>query len=412
MFFYLLTLTCMSLMRFFSFIQMNVFDRDRYLAHINSFEGKSFYDQIAYGTSVVFNGVIYLIDFFVKNLDVSFTILNIISVILLGWIGGVIVYSNKSNYKWLNILFVPLFLLFWLNDEQVQWTNNDIFLSVIVLLIYLILFTPYKLINKTISLGVLLALLFSTRLYFSLVLVPAFAFCFIVFCIHKSITIKKVLVFIGVFCVGMLMFNFPSLIEKGKLSAYVKGGDYASYNTVGTLRMFDEHRVKLIRKEIYVESSSTEFVEEYKKLHNIKELPKGVLRFMIAYPVYYLKLFGLNVVNLSLYLFRRYAFLLILPLLSLYVNLKNDSIKAIFSKQQLPFMMFMISCFSLLLVLHTVIEFRWLDTIEFLIVFSIFKALHDLYKRKYKIKRLNIIVVLSLLLLTIFNVRTVINMFY
>lgn len=406
---YLLVFTIMSLTRFFSFIKLEMFDRDRYLSHLIRFENRSLYDQIAHGTSVVFNVFVYAINFFTHNLDSSFRILNIISVLLLGFIGGIIIYKNRDENKWLSYLFVPLFLLFWLNDEQVQWTNNDIFLSVIVLLIYLLIFTSYKVGNKAINLGVLFGLLFSTRLVFSMVILPAFAFCFFVFYINDLIKFKKIFVFTGTFIIVMFLLNIPSIIDNGKLSSYVKGGDYGSFNTVGTLRMFDENRVQIIRKEIYYESSSDEIVNEYIKKNKISNFPKNVFEFMITYPMYYLKLFALNILNILMFLFRRYAFLLIFPLLYFFVNFKKKKYKLFCDLDILPYIMFLTSCFFLLFVLHTVVEFRWLDTMEFLLIFSIYKSMQYLYNIKYKIRMLNTLLFTSLGLLVIFNLRTIIN---
>lgn len=409
---YLIVFAIMSLTRFFTFIQLKMFDRDGYLSHILRFENQSFYDEIAYGTSVVFNTFIYFINLFCNNLDSTFRILNIISIVLLGFLGGVIILKNRDEHKWLTFLFIPLFMLFWLNDEQVQWTNNDIFLSVIVLLIYLHLFTSYKLGNKALNLGVLFALLFSTRLEFSLVLFPSFILCLIVFYINKLIKVKNIFIFGVIFIITMLLLNWPSIIENGKLSSYVKGGDYGSFNTVGTLRMFDENKVQIIRKEIYLESTSDEYVKDYIEKQHIDDLPNNVFEFMVRYPIYYLKLFALNIINVFLFLFRRYTFLLIFPVLLFFQNFKKQKIKIFWNIEQLPFFMFLTSCFFLFFVLHTVVEYRWLDTIEFLLLFSIYKSMQQLYKMKYKIRMLNILLFTSLGLLIIFNLRTLINIIY
>lgn len=410
---YLLTLGIMSLLRFFTFLNMKMFDRDRYIYHINQFENQSFYDQIAYGTSTVFNAFIYVIDYFCKNLDTSFKILNVVSVIGLGTIGGVIIYKNKGKQKWITLLFLPVFMFLWLNDEQLHWTNNDIFLSVIVLLLYLVIFTVDIITNKiAIVLGLLFGIMYATRFEFSLVLLPAFIYCFIVLYLNKKIDIKKLMYVFMSFVITLSLINYPSINEHHKLSTYVKGGDYGSYNTVGTLRMFDENKVQLIRKEIYVESSSSEIVNEYQQKHQIEELPNNVFKFMVAYPWYYLKLYGLNIVNVFVFLFRRYALFVIFPFLFLYKKIKEQGVKSFYSLDQVPFLMFLISSFFLLFVLHTVIEFRWLDTIEFLIIFAIFRAIKYLYNISYKLKWLDRITVASLMLLSVFNLRTIINIFY
>jgi hypothetical protein len=405
---YLIVFAIMSLTRFFSFIQLKMFDRDGYLNHINRFEDQSFYDEIAYGTSVVFNAFIYFINYFHNNLDSSFRILNVISVVLLGLLGGIIIFKNRDEHKWLTFLFIPLFMLFWLNDEQVQWTNNDIFLSVIVLLIYLLLFTSYRLGNKAVNLGILFALLFSTRLEFSLVLIPSFIFCFVTLLMNKKIKKKHLSLFSITFILCLFVIHYPSIIESSNLSGFVKneGLNYNHINSLGTMIMFDTDTWSFVGN--YNNYWDVEKIEYYKDYYQITKLPDNFLEFIIRYPGYYIKLFLLNQSSILIHFFRRYGFMIFFPLIMLIQDFKIKKWQILIDKENLPFTMFLISSFTLSLVLNTIVEFRWFDTFEFLLLLSIFISIKKMINKNIRFQS---ILIITLILVTIFNLRTIVNIF-
>ena len=213
---YTFSLGYISLTKFYNTLSFSdkMFDRDGYILHIDRFEGIGFYDQIVFGTSIFFNSIIYAIDFIFDNLDVSFKIINILSAIALALIGGLLIYRNKSNNLWVNIFFVPLYGFFWFDNSELTWTNNDVFLSVLFLLIYYVIFTSIKVTRKAIIIGLLLGLAFSTRTHFSILLLPGLFYVLLTTKISNDIKPKLFFYFTALFLGVISLFHFPSLKEK------------------------------------------------------------------------------------------------------------------------------------------------------------------------------------------------------
>ena len=171
--------------------------------------------------------------------------------------------------------------------------------------------------------------------------------------------------------------------------------------------MFDEKKVQIIRKEIYFSSTGKSVIEKYKEKYEINTFPSNGIQFAFKYPFYYLKLLGLNIINVIVYLFRRFSLLLIFPVIHFSLGFRRNKFKVFVDKGLAPFYMFLISCFSLLFVLNTVIEFRWMDTFEFLMLFAIFNSFKFLSEKSKLPKTVFIIFCLSLISLTVFNFNTI-----
>ena len=380
-----------------------IYDIDEYIYNYNDFLAKGFYTKVAEGTSVLYYVFIYGIqNIFSLSTKDSFLVTNILSQVLIAGLGSSIILSlkNKGN-KLIIILSIIYYSLLWLNDEQYGLSRNDLFLGVLAMLLYRVLLIE-KIKYKNIYIGVVLALMFSIR-SLTLILIPSLMVYYIVDYYKNKYDVLKTVrdVFISFFII-IVFFHFPSIIENHQLSFYDKNKgisekdfDWNDINTLATLRMFDENKMELMTKNMYW-GWNKEKVDIYKEKYNIKKSPKNFFEFLKKYPIYYFKLFALNTFNVVLYVFRRYAFFIFLPLIFLFKNrfkITNDNIS---------FIMFITTLASLLIVVVTVIEMRWLITFEFLFFLAIIQSYINLKNKKV----INYVAIISFVLLIVFNVKT------
>lgn len=382
-------------------------DIDEYMLLFESYMQKGFYVSVADGTSIIFNFFLKVIYYFINDTPKTFYVLNTISQSLIALFGAIILFRFKGVNGFLKLVYILYFFLLWVNDEQHGLSRNDIFFGAQLMLVYVLIFNKSQKNIKFILLGVLFCFAISTRALF-LIYIPSLLLCF-----YLKFPFSKALITLTVFVFGVFLLHYPSIKEKSNLSFYGKqvnveksGFNWDDINTLATLKMFDEGSVELIVKNNYW-GWTKEKVDFYKKKYNIVKSPSNFLEFMISYPFYYFKLIGLNIVNVTLYLFRRYSLYLFIPFI-LFV-IKRKSINHTFFKENLAFSMFILTLMTLLTVSCTVIEFRWLIGVEFLFLYAIVTTISKLKSESYFNKNVMFLFnMVSLSLLLVMNLRTLI----
>jgi hypothetical protein len=390
-------------------------DKDYYLKNFIDYLEKGHYAKVAEGTTVVYNFVLKCIYTFVGDAIMSFFILNLASQLFIGFIGFFIIKRWYKNHIYALSFFAFYFLLIWINNEQLSYKRNDLFLGVFFLgITYNILEIIHaNSIRKRnfIYIGILLSLAFGTRYFSILFLLP-----YLVFVVYllKNFQLKEVLkaqiLFGVVFLIGTICIHYPSLKENGRLSFYNKDIDqkvvWMDINTLATKKMFDTNGVQIIRKDVYWKMLNPEtrnsFVTENKI--DINNLPKNILEYAVNYPIYYIKLIGLNTLNTVVYFFRHYGLLFLLPFLYLVQYFR----KRIKQPELMPIVLFLTFWSSILLVINSVIEFRWFASFEILFYISVITSLNYFYKKNKYFA--NGVFFSSLIIMSMMNIRTIMNM--
>lgn len=387
------------------------YDIDEFMIQFQEYLSLGYYDKVSDGTSIIHNVLLSFINLFIKDIQMVFYWLNVFSQLAISIIGVKILILDKKQNKWLVILFSIYWCLLWVNDEQHGLSRNDLLLGVFMMLTYYFLFNQKISINcKSILVGIFIALALSTR-EITIIFLPAVVFY--ILSNFKEYKVKFLLMTAISFVVITGVLHYPSLKENNKISFYdknknlnSKGFNWNDINTLATLRMFDESKVEVINKNMYW-GWNGEKVKKYKKQYNITKSPTNSVSFFFKYPLYYLKLLSLNLLNILIFTFRRYSLFIFYPLILLILSYRNKSLSLDQKRAINMFGMFIITTFCLLFSINTIIEVRWLISIEILLFYSIFlsyKSIVSLYPNKIRI--LNVV---SFSILILFNLRTIIN---
>lgn len=400
---YLLSFFILIIPRQIMFVSNEIFDRDRYIWLFKDFIKNGSYNSIIKGTSVLFNlWNLLLYKFVTQDINLLFKLTNYISVFIICFIGCKIL-NRSIKQKFVLLLLATMYCLLWLDNIQLTWSNDDLFLTIFVMIIYLyIVDNPIKISDyQYVLLGSIYGLMFSIRELSILLLPILFLFMF-----QLKTTIKQIILFIGGLLITILVFHFPSLLENKKLSFYDKNSEfYKIVNTLGMLEFYENGAINFSMKDLYNQVWDTEKIENLTNKYQIKTFPNNIFSVIYNYPLPYLKMFIVNILYVIKYLFRRYAFLLMLPLYMLINDIRTKHKNS----QHFYVVYFILGVFTLLFVLNTFIEFRWLNIFEFLLFFSIAKAIDHLYKKEnynlYMFSCIN----LSFVLLTVFNISSILK---
>ncbi len=382
---------------------MTVGHNDGYIKNFHVFLENGVYNSIAEGTTVVYYLVIKTIYSFTENINTSFFTINFIAQVLYILIGVNLLRKFKSESSLINFFVIALFLVKSFQIKAYSQSSNDYFLSIFVILIIQELFKEESR-RKYWILGLLLAVGLSIRKSVILVIPLILANVFLDAINQNSDVsrkgflsldfIKKQLIFLSVFIVVLLILHYPSLKENSSLSFYKKSAPSQDYtwmtrNYLGLKRVFIEG---LPFTSGSVWAYDWKDVEEYVN-SNKGFYPLTFSDLLIGDPLFAFKVFAKNFFRNILWSVRFVGLVLFLPLLS---------IKQIFKHK--AFILYFVYLAVISIVAFTVTEYRWFIGYDILLFLILMEAL----KKTNKLKILFVIV--SILLVTLFNIRTVYNL--
>ena len=222
---------------------------------------------------------------------------------------------------------------------------------------------------------------------------------------NSAVIFAKNITFMTVsFLVLTAMLHLPSLIENKKLCFYDKnpkfGGNWTQRNYLG-LKKIQNGQESPHRDAIWKKTKFKE-VNEYLTKNGQNSLPRNLFQVIKKDPMILIVITAYNFVYLILTSIRFYGFLM---LFLIYQNFK----KPLFIKSKIPiYMILVVYCFFSL-ICFTFLENRWFTGYEFLIPAAFLINFENTNSGKLKIKS-DIIVIASLFLVTIFNLRSIYNL--
>lgn len=288
--------------------------------------------------------------------------------------------------------------------------SNDAFLGVFVMiLLYLITIKLFKGTNErwTFSgIGFVFAICLSVRIT-AILLLPLIFIAFFYWIKNTEIPfIKRVQLIVMsslIFILTILILHYPAIKEKHSLSYEDKNPskdlNWIQRNYLG-LKKIELGQEKMHRDAIW-KNTKFEKVQEYLKIHGADSLPKTFTEAVLKDPILVMKIAFYNVITCFGRFFRFWGFLFFIPI---FVLFKRD----FFNKYKLPAILFFSFIVILSSVCFTFMEFRWFYGYEVLIPISILYAI-DKFKISVESSKIQSLVVISLLLITLFNVKSIIS---
>ena len=388
-----------------------VADNDGYMSNFVDFLNNGWYNANVEGTTNIYYLGLQFLNYFTGDIQKSFFIINLGGQLLILYIGVLIMMKlslNKRSYAFYSI--IGLFVFKQLLQSSYLKASNDTFMAVFfmsILYILLIKIVPNKKVTKLswITIGVLLALCLGVRL--SIILAIPMIAAVLIFWIYKNkIKTYEVLKIGAYLLIPFLLVTFviyyPSLKENYNLSFYSKNPE--GYNWSQRNYLAIRNIINKGEAFTYDNIWKTKFpeVKKYIELNGVESLPNNILESIIKSPTTYLFVLLNNVKVFILFLVRFTGVLWLLPIIEFF---KKKSFKSI----NIPFFMFMIFSFGLLLILFSKVEFRWFIGYESLLFMAVILASDYMYTDRTKIVDYSLII--SFFLMSVFNVNGLLNLF-
>lgn len=382
-------------------------NNDHYKELFTDFLHQGFYQSSVQGTSPLYNFALAAVYQFTQSVDGAFLILNAccdVFYLVFGWHFLKKVVPISTTYA--RIVFV-IYALYIINQQSYLHASNDAFLGVFVLGVLYIGLVRFKnpLATDFAMMGLLLGFAFGTRMtavyLIPLVLVVIWHWwrqC-VVETKHK---ISKVIFMVSVFAATTLLFHYPSIVEKQRLGYESKepksGATWIQRNYLG-LKKIEQGKEALHRDAIW-KHTKFEAVEAYLKANGADSLPRTFTQAIAKDPILAMKLGLYNCFTVAVRFLRFWGLLLLLPLLVFFTKRADLAAK-------LPLLLFAFFATILSFTCYTFIEFRWFSGYEILVPMAILLSLDQYRTAAAPIK--NAIFTLSLLLITVFNLKSIVG---
>jgi hypothetical protein len=389
---------------------LQVNNNDNYKDLFIKFHELGYYDAVAQGTSIGYNFFLSSIFAVTKNVDVSFFILNLFSDLFLLFFGYYFCSKTDTSRNMFFYIISGIYILYVLNMRSYLSASNDSFLGVFVMiLLYLITIKLFKGTNQRVTfsgIGLVFAICLSVRIT-AILLFPLIFIAFFYWIKNTEIPFFKrvqlILMCSLMFFLTILILHYPAIKEKHSLSYEDKNPskdlNWIQRNYLG-LKKIESGQEKMNRDAIW-KNTKFEKVQEYLKLHGENSLPKTFTQAVLKDPILVAKISFLNIITCFGRFFRFWGFLFFIPI---FVLFKGD----FFNKYKLPAILFFSFIVILSSVCFTFMEFRWFYGYEILIPISILYAI-DKFKISVESSKIQSVVVISLLLITLFNVKSIIS---
>jgi hypothetical protein len=255
-------------------------DETSYLPVFEMFISKSgFAKANIYGNSTVYNLVASFFNLFTEHKILSLRI----TTLFFGFLTlASLWYFQKKFFNLskelnlvsfltsINVIVVASFVFSGVNDQII---------SFLTVLFFILIFSLKEKKYHYYTLGIVLALFFSTRLMVVVLLPSIF---YVIFLKLKKMNInikqklKNVFLILFAFATTLIVFNYPSLIEKGKLSFHSKEGDHGgvayniNWSQMQYLAAIGQEKGEIKHNKHY----SWKQVREYLDEHGENSLPK------------------------------------------------------------------------------------------------------------------------------------------
>lgn len=387
-------------------------NNDAYINHFESFLNNGWYAENIKGTTVIYNSMLSLLYAITNSVNTSFLLLNLISQLLLIYIGLLLLkYFANKKHQLFYYSVVLMFLFRHLMLESYNKASNDTFMAVFVmwaLYLFIVKVYDHKEIKRIplILIGTLVGITVGIRPT-SLFLIVLLFFGSIAWSIRHKIHFlplaKSLLICLVPLIVVVSIVHYPSISHNKTLSFYNKNASDSSLNWYQrnflAIKNIEENNLALNHGNIW----KTKFhdVEAYVEQHGEDSLPKGLLSSISRDPLTYAKITSFDWLRIGGWLLRFSGILLIIPLI-LFAKYKKHRVENVS-------LILILSLFLLYTILsYSLIEFRWFLGYEVLIYASILVGLKKLENNE--MKWINTILFSSLLLVTLFNMRSIINL--
>lgn len=390
-------------------------DEDSFLPIFKLFVGSGFSESNIFGNSTIFNLLAYGVHQIGFNELLSLRIVSLIfSVLSILVLWGFLIEFYKylpKMYKIailmtsINVLVVMSFLFSGINDSIITF-----FVLLLFVITYRIKLNP--LLNKNyILLGLVFGLMLCTR-KMSILFYPIFSIILgVYFYINKlklrKIIGKTVLIFAS-FVSVLLIFNFPSILEKKKISFHEKTFDYKEYSW----KQFQYlTAIKLEKGEVeYGKHCKREELDHYILENGINSLPNGSVEAIFFNIPRTIR----DTSREFIFLFKPYTRLLgLIFIISIYILLEKIfrrklSVKKIFLNE--IFFFILSYSFILSLIVSSYVESRWLMSAYVIAPVLLFSSFFNYYKGKRNETNIMVLVFsLHFLSLTVMNLKFLIN---
>ncbi len=385
-------------------------NNDDYFGHFEEYKTLGFYEASIKGTSAVYNIALSVVDTITNDTPTTFFALNLMVLLLLVWIGLSFLrkYVEQKDQP-LSTLTIIVFGLALLDLRSFMKASNDSFLGVFVLLS---LFLVFRILIKRkeqgynfVILGFLLGLSTGIRAT-ALFLILMTGVAFITYLLRKEegilLRFKKTILLGIIMVLTIAALHYPSLSQNGSLSFRDKNPVNSEVNWIQRnylgLKKIQQGKEKLNRAAIW-QNTKFEVVEVYVKEHGPDSLPKSYGEVLQRDPWLLTQITAYNIGFVFLRFIRFYGLLIFIPLLYLFRRPLKD-------KKKLPLVLFAIFTMAISTVCFTFIEMRWFIGFEILVPLGILLTLSKT-QEKIGIERLRLLFSLSFLVVTLFNIKSI-----
>ncbi|MGB3591826.1 MAG: glycosyltransferase family 39 protein [Nonlabens sp.] len=355
------------------------------------------YDAILDGTTPLYFQTIEILYRMTGSVDVSFFLLNMVAII--GYIIIALRLVKKyARYDLYHVCLLAIFIFHFIYLKSYFRASNDTFMGLFIFIIVyqlILLFKGNRSYWRFIIAGSCVGAMVCTRPTFLLLCPLLFLITLFYF---KQSRLKEALLrtTIALLCCMtiVLIFNWDSLQANGSLSFIDKnptnGMNWTQKNYLGLDKMFNKG--ERLHEETNWGTTFDE-VQEHLDRNGKDSLPTNLLEFVTHDTTLYAKLVLYNIARSLFELMRSFGLFIFLPLIIVFQKRFNFFLHAYF------FQIVLVSAVCL-----TLVEVRWFIGYELFFFYGIL-----CYFKNSKIAYINSLLSLSLILLTLFNIRTIVN---
>lgn len=383
----LFVLRCISIPKHF-------LQQDRYGELFRDFIYKDYYTVVKNGTSPVYGVLLKLLSNIGFSEAICFITINILSQLYILIMGIIIINKIEIVNKWIKKYITFLFTYLILESHLFMYGFNDMLLgTVVITTIYNVLYNDNRFVFF--KLGALLGIALSIRV------TGVFLIFFIIYKFYLNHNNFKGT--FRVFCLFLLplffiisIIHYPSIKEYKKLSFHSKEPPrevtWIQRNTLGLKKLLKGETKSYGNNSIWQETKFPEVIE-YIERNGEKSLPRNIIELVYKEPIVFSFITVRNVLYEFLWIVRFSGFLFLFVICSSIPVLKNRGA-----------ILLLIITFLLAAASGSFFEARWFTGYKILLFIS---ALIGLSKSKLSLNKQDAIFISTLMLITIFNIKTI-----
>lgn len=385
-----------------------VANKDHYKDLFIDFLHRGFYQSSIAGTTTLYNLALQGLYRLTQNVDAAFMLLNA-SCDLFYLVFGLYFFNKIDTAKSIYLRIVAvIFGLYTLNQQSYLSASNDTFMGVFVLILLYIWTIRLKSQQAKsidfLAMGLMLGLAFATRMT-AVYLIPLMCIALWFWWRQSEAKIGRKLTLIALtaftFLVTTIGFHYPSLLEKHQLSYENKtpgnGLTWIQRNYLGLKKI--ELGQEPVHRDAIWKNTKFEAVEKYLNKNGANSLPKTYFDAVEYDPLLAAEIGVYNVASVLIRFVRFWGLLFVVPFIGVFARTK-------WGNPQLPMLLFTVFAVLLSFTCFTFMEFRWFLGYEILIPVGLLLAVGQT-KLTESIESKNIIFTLSLLLITVFNLKSI-----